>query len=123
MSSNIKKLFENNIVEPAAKSRSTSIIEGIAIKVNEKTNLCTIQFNDSTGKTETRENVPVLVYNKNVIDWFPKKNEKVLLQEKDRVLYITGPSYQNYSNIRSTLKLENDIFSDTLISGIGGYLF
>lgn len=123
MSNNIKKLFTENIVEPAAKSRSTSIIEGVATKVNEKTNLCTVKFADSTGKVETRDSVPVFIYNKSIIDWFPNDNEKVLLQEKDRVLYIIGPASQDYSKVRSQIKLENDIFSDTLIGGIGGYLF
>lgn len=123
MSNQIKKLFTENIVEPAAKSRSTSVIEGVAIQTSESTNLCTVKFTDSTGHVETRDSVPVLIYNKSVIDWFPSDNEKVLLQEKDRVLYIIGPACQDYSNVRTKIKLENDIFSDTLIGGIGGYLF
>lgn len=123
MSNQFKKLFTENIIEPATKSRSTSVIEGVATNVNEKTNLCTVKFSDSTGKVEIRDSVPVFIYNKSVIDWFPSDNEKVLLQEKDRVLYIIGPACQDYSKVRNQIKLENDIFSDTLIGGIGGYLF
>lgn len=123
MSNTIKKLLTDNIVEPAAKSRSTSIIEGVATKVYEKSNVCTVKFSDSTGKVEIRDSVPVFIYNKSIIDWFPSDNEKVLLQEKDRVLYIVGPASQDYSKVRNQIKLENDVFSDTLIGGIGGYLF
>lgn len=123
MSNNFKRLLTDNVIEPATKSRSTSIIEGIAIKVNEKSNLCTVKFSDTTGKVEIRDSVPVFIYNKSIIDWFPNDNEKVLLQEKDRVLYIVGPASQDYSKVRSQIKLENDVFSDTLIGGIGGYLF
>lgn len=123
MSNNFKRLLTDNVIEPATKSRSTSIIEGIATKVNEKSNLCTVKFSDTTGKVEIRDSVPVFIYNKSIIDWFPSDNEKVLLQEKDRVLYIVGPASQDYSKVRSQIKLENDVFSDTLIGGIGGYLF
>lgn len=121
---NLKKLFTENIVEPAADSRSSSIVEGIAVSVNEKTNLCRVKYLDSKGNKETRDSVSVLIYNKGVIDWFPKQNEKVLLQERDRVLYIIGPADgQDYSKVRSQIKLQNDVFSETFIGGIGGYLF
>lgn len=122
--SNLKKLFTENMVEPAAERRSESTISGITISVNEKTNTCKVRFINSKGKSEVRDSVSVFIHNKSIIDWFPKSNEKILLQEKDRVLYIVGPSSgQDYSSIRSQIKLENDVFSDTFIGGIGGYLF
>lgn len=120
---NIKKKISQSIVDPTAKSRSVSTLEGKVIKSNENSNTCKVEYNDFNGRKETRDSVPVLVYNKSIIDWFPKINEKVLLQEKDEVIYIIGPAMTSYLNIRSSIKLENDIYSDTFISGIGGYLF
>lgn len=121
---NLKKLFTDNIVDPAAESRSSTIINGIAVSVNEKNNTCKVKYTNHKGINETRDGVSVFIYNKSIIDWFPTQNEKVLLQERDRVLYIIGPANgQDYSRIRSEIKLQNDVFSETFIGGIGGYLF
>lgn len=119
----IKKLLNENIAEPAASSRSSSTILGEVIESNENNNTCKVRFTNSKGNTDTRSNVLVFVYNKSVIDWFPKVNDSVLLQEKQSVLYIIGPSEQNHSMLRSQTKLENDVFSDTFLSGMGGHVF
>ena len=121
--SNIKKIINDNLIDPITKENTTTTLQGVVTNVNEKANTCSVRYVNVSGKTETRDDVPVFVYNKSVVDWFPDNNDKVLLQERDRVLFITGPASQDYSKIRSTIKLENDIFSDTLIGGIGGYLF
>lgn len=120
---NIKKLFTENLVEPAADSRRSSTIIGEVIKVNEMENKCDVKYSDIRGKTNEKKDVLVFSYNKSVIDWFPKINDKVLLQETDSVLYIVGPGEINHANLRSQIKLENDIFSDSFISGMGGYVF
>lgn len=120
---NFKKLFSEKIVEPAASSRSSSTITGEVIEANENNNTCKVKFVNIKGNVDTRDNVQVFVYNKSVIDWFPKNKDQVILQSKANDLYIIGPAENNFATIRHQLKLENDIFSDTFTSSIGGYIF
>ena len=120
---NIKRILTERIVEPTADSRSSATIMGEVIESNEISNTCDVIYTDKKGKQDKRNGVSVFSYNKSVIDWFPKKNDKVLLQENNGVIYITGPAESNHSNTRSQIKLENDIYSDSFVSGIGGFVF
>lgn len=119
----IKKLFTDKIVEPAADSRSSSTIIGEVIESYETKNTCKVKFTNSKGNNEIRNNLMVFTYNKSVIDWFPKVKDKVLLQENNKTLFIIGPAELDHSTLRAKLKLENDIYSDSFISTIGGYVF
>jgi hypothetical protein len=65
-----------------------------------------------------------MLTNKSVIDWFPEKDDLVLIQEKNNnSIYIIGPTSSNYNNIRTGISLVNDVFSDSFIDTIGGFLF
>ena len=120
---NIKKLFTDNLVEPVANSYSSTNVVGEVLISNERENVCRVKFTNSKGNTDTRDNVSVFIYNKSIIDWFPLVGDKVLLQEKNNKFSIIGPADTKYANMRSQVKLENDIYSDSFISGMGGYIF
>ena len=119
---NIKKIISERIMEPAVKSRSSNILSGVVISANEKSNLCKVKITDDTGHINTLEGVPVFIYNKSIIDWFPKENESVMLQQKGNQIFITGPTDSDYSMIRNRISLRNDIYAETFFGGIGGYL-
>lgn len=117
-----KKLLTDNVIEPAANGRSSSTIIGEVIESNETLNTCKVKFTNSKGNIDTRSNILVFSYNKSVIDWFPIKHDKVILQENGNNVYITGPA-ETSSSSRSKNKLENDIFTETYISTMGGYVY
>lgn len=124
MNTNLRKKLQENIVIPAADSRGSVTLSGVVKKVNEKLNTCTVKFTNFDGKEQVKNSVPVYLYNKSIIDWFPSVNEKVLLQHRNGVIYITGPAYsESYNDIRNELTLEQDIYAESFIDGIGGYLF
>lgn len=119
----VRQKLLNSMIEPAADSRSTSTFAGTIISVNEKTNICTVSYTRQDGKKINKDNVPVMLSNKSIIDWFPEEGENVLLQEKNNVTYITGPSCSNYESIRNSISLVNDVFSDSFVDVLGGFLF
>ena len=123
MSSNIKDKIKNKIVEPAANSRSVSTLSAKITKVNEKTNTCDVMYTRIDGTEMRRKNVDVLLTNKSFIDWFPEVNDIVLIQEKNNIVYIIGPSYSNYDNVRKNIELKNDILSNSYIDTLGGFIF
>ena len=125
MSNNIKKIISNKIVEPATDSRSSTQLLATVTNVNEKLNVCDITYTNRNGTKETRSNVSVMLYNTNVIDWFPKVGDKVVINIRDEHINITSPAYDTneYKNIRENNKITQDIFSDSFIDYIGGYLF
>lgn len=113
----------NKIVEPATESRSSSTLYGTVLRVNEKANNCDVSYVRQDGKQINKANVPILLSNKSIIDWFPAVKENILLQEKNNVIYIIGPAYSNYGDIRNSIKLKQDIFSESYIDVLGGFLF
>jgi hypothetical protein len=119
----ITKKLKENLIDPAANGRSASTLLGTIISVNEKTNSCSVSFVRQDGKKNNKDNVPVMLTNKSIIDWFPEEGETVLLQEKNTVIYITGPSYSNYGDIKKSITLKNDIFSESFLDVLGGFLF
>lgn len=119
----IQKKLKENLIDPAASGRSSSTLLGTVISTNERTNSCSISFVRQDGKKNNKDNVPVMLTNKSIIDWFPEAGETVLLQEKNTVIYITGPSYSTYGDIKKSIELKNDIFSESYMDVLGGFLF
>ena len=118
------KLIEN-IVAPVATDKSTSSLDAIVTKVNERYNTCSIKYTNHEGIPVEQANVPVQLHNISIIDWFPKINEHVLITTKSRGdIVIVGPSYgRNYNNVRSKLRLTEDIYSDISSCTMGGFIF
>ena len=119
---NLKKALTSAIAEPAAKSSRSSTIVGTVTKSNEDASKCDVEFYNESGTLETRKNVDVISYNYNVIDWFPNKGDKVLMNYKNETLFISGPGEPS-SNLKNKLEVKNDIFSDSFIDSIGGFVF
>jgi hypothetical protein len=120
----VRQKLLSTIVEPAADNRSSSTLTATVTDADEKANTCSISYTRTDGKKMNKDNIPVMLTNKSIIDWFPEKNENVFIQEKtSNIVYITGPANPNYNDIRKENSLVNDIFSDSFVDTIGGFLF
>lgn len=119
----IRNKLQNEIIDPAALSRSSTIQEGVIVKSNQKANTCNVTFIRNDGKKITQNNIPLLLGGLTDMTWFPKENEKVLLQTRGENIFIIGPSYRNFQEIRNKMKLKQDIFSNSNTDTLGGFLF
>lgn len=119
----VRQKLLGSIIEPAADSRSSSTFSGTVISVNEKANTCSVSYTRLDGKKINKDNIPVMLTNKSIIDWFPEEKESVLIQVRNNITYIIGPSCSSYDKIRSSISLTNDLFSDSFVDVLGGFLF
>lgn len=124
MNNSLKANLRSSLVTPAVSSRSVTFYDAIVTKVNERTNSCTIQYKNEKGILVTQNNVPVQLANINIIDWFPRVDDKVQAVNKEGVVYINGPSYAgHYESIRTLTKLKEDVFTDSSNYFVGGSIF
>ena len=119
----IREKLIKNVVDPAAVGRSSSTIIGTVLNINEKANTCSVAYQKQDGKNVNKHNVPILLSNKSIIDWFPEEKESVLLKEQNNKVYVVGPSYSTYNSVRDSISLKNDVFSDSYVDVLGGFLF
>jgi hypothetical protein len=119
----VNQKIKNKIVEPAATSRSVSTLSAKITKVNEKTNTCDVMYTRIDGTELRKKDVTILLNNTSFIDWFPEVNDQVLIQEKNNIVYIIGPAYSDYNKIRKKIELKNDIYSNSFIDTLGGFIF
>ena len=119
----IRNKIQKDIVEPAANSRRLTLQVGTVIKANKNANTCNISYVRNDGKKINQNNVPVICNNISTVAWFPKDNEKVLIQTMEESIYIYGPSYERYEQIKNKIKLKQDILSDSNTDVLGGFIF
>lgn len=120
----LKDKLVQNIVAPVASSHSATFLDAIVLKTNESSNICNIQYKDDQGVIVTQNSVPVEITSNNIIGWFPKEKEHVIVTVKGGDLFITGPSYgKNYNMIRSRMELKKDIYSNSFSYFLGGFIF
>lgn len=120
----LKNKLVENIVAPVASSHSAAFIRAVVLEANEKRNVCKVRYTDSEGVVLTQSNIPVVLNNVSFIDWFPKKNDSVIISLKKNEIKITGPDYEkSYGSLRSKIELSQDIHSDTSSHFLGGYIF
>lgn len=119
----VNQKIKDKIVEPAANSRSVSTLSAKITNVNEKTNTCDVMYTRIDGTELRKKNVEILLNNKSFIDWFPEVNDNVLIQEKNNIVYVLGPAYSDYNKIRKSIELKNDVFSNSFVDTLGGFIF
>lgn len=119
----IKQTIKDKIIEPATSGRGLSILTGTIISVDEKKNICSVSYTRQDGKKDNRDNIPILLANKSIIDWFPKSGDLVLIQQRENVIHVIGPAYSNYVDIRNAVRPENDVLTNSFNYTLGGYLF
>lgn len=116
--------LKSQIVEPAAKSRRTHYTTATVTMANEKLNICDITYVDKNGLDGNRNSVPVKIYNKGVIDWFPNVGDEVIIEDSDISITIIGPAIENYDkDVRVKNTLTQDILHNSFIDTMAGVLF
>lgn len=121
---NLRTKITENLIGPAVVNRSAAFYEGVIVKADEKSNTCSVKYKDNQGVTVTQPNVVVQLSNIGMIDWFPSVNDRVHVMDKEGFIYISGPSYaQDYITVRSQIKLEEDVFTDSSNYFIGGSIY
>lgn len=118
----IKNKIRESLIRPIAENTSSTTITGTVTDADEIACICTVKYNNTKGITEEKSGIPIMNYNKNIIDWFPKKGELVVIQLKDEKATILGPA-DSTASLRQKMKLENDIYTDSFFDGMGGYIF
>ena len=84
MNNQIRDKIKEKIIEPTTSGRSVSMLTGIITSCDEKTNKCSVKYTRQDGKEDNRDNIPIMLSNTGIIDWFPKVNDIVLLQQKEK---------------------------------------
>lgn len=121
---NLRNKFRQELIAPTATSYGALESVGRVIKANERGNVCTVEFMNKEGRKVKEYNVPVSIYNKNIIDWFPQENDNVIIVESSGDYSIKGPSMdKGYIDIRNSIKMEQDIYSETYSDFLGGYIY
>lgn len=119
----LKSRIENSLSNTAARINSSIISLAIVKSSDESNNTCDIAYIDKGGNKTLRNYVPVRLYGKGV-DWFPKKDELVLVEDTGDTLSVIARHVGNYSmDVRSKRQLRQDVHSDD--SGcqpVGGYI-
>lgn len=119
----IRDKIQKNIVNPTTDSRGIANLTGTIQKVNEASNTCQVAYIRFDGKKQIKNNVPVVLTNKGMIDWFPKVGEEVLVQERNERVSIIGPAYSNYRSVRNGNKLKQDVLTSSYVDSMGGFIF
>ena len=119
-----KKKLINTVIDPNAANRSSSTITGKVLNADENSNMCEVSFTDYNGIKKSIKNMHVQLYNKHIIDWFPKVGDVVTISSNQGNYIVTGPSYKNgYNSVRSSLLLKEDTLSSTFNDFMGGVIF
>lgn len=123
---NIKDSIRNNIVTPTVDGGGTSFQEiALVLDVNTGNSTCKIRYRDKKGKVKTKANVPVQINSGGLIDWFPEKDDYVMINLMSGEPIITGePRFASATNNQSNNTIESDIYSDNMSGETdGGYIY
>lgn len=107
---NLKKTFRDNIVAPYNKYSLSQEKLGEVLKADSNRNTCVISYKNIDGIMVIKEDVPVKKSSlRGILGGFPKKGDKVELQEVGKIIRVTGIVDQ--SRLTETKKANNDTHS------------
>lgn len=119
---NIKDSVRNNVSSIAEFHTQAIETLGLVKDSNQKDNTCTVLYKTFDGNVVVKPNVVVRLSNPNLIDWFPKKDDYVLIKETGGVPIILGDGNQIYKdNTRDSARFKQNIFSQ-ISDVVGGFL-
>lgn len=122
----LKQFFKDQIINPRISEREKLYRRAAVItRIDEISNLCSIEYIDKEDNLSNKDNVPVRIYDPGMQSWFPIVGEEVMVEEYLGGLSITGILPANYAdNARSELSMDNDILSDSMSAdSCGGYVY
>lgn len=115
--SNFKNNLKNNVISPYNKYNLSQEKLGEVIDINKKTKTCKVTYRNVDGIKIVKDNVPVK-NEKGLFKGFPKKGDKVELQEVGRSVRILSVVDDNL--ISSNEAKIDDVYSS--YSDFGGYI-
>lgn len=119
----ILDIIKDRAVEPIAHDLKSVTTVAKVLKADEKNNSCDIQYVDKNSIIRNRNNVGVRLYG-NGTDWFPQKDELVIVEDKETTCEIIARHVQNYNmDVRARMKLKMDIYSDSSGADPGGSIY
>ena len=119
-----KSKLQQNIINPVNISNKKEETIGIITQSNQKQNTCSVQYIDNDGNKSNKDSVPVRLYSKGIIGWFPKQDDVVVIVIKEHQLEIIGIANNGYiGSVKSQTNLKADIISDSLMDVSNGFLF
>lgn len=122
MSEFSRKIKELNT--PTIQNRREYSVVAKVTAINEKNNVCSIEFIDKEGYRSNKDNVPVKIILPGFVAWFPKVNEKVIVEIKENYLTITGKVEDGYGSvIRPKFTTKQDIYSTSFGGTMAGSIF
>ena len=122
----LKQFFKDQVISPRISEREKMYRRvAVVTKIDEISNLCSIQYIDKEDNLSNKDNVPVRIYDPGIQSWFPEVGEEVVVEDYLGALSITGILPINYAdNARSELSMDNDILSDNIgADSCGGYVY
>jgi hypothetical protein len=120
----VKRRIEEQIVGPADHLRRDAQLVAQITKIDEKNNVCSVEYIDKDGYRSNKDNVPVKIYSAGIIDWFPTVGEFVNIRDNGYRLLIESKYENAYTtNVRPRTELKGDILPTSFGSIIGGTIF
>lgn len=123
---NIKDSIRNNVVFPTVESGEMAFQEiALVLGINESNSTCKIRYRDKKGRMTTKRNVPVQINSGGLIDWFPEKDDYVIINITAGEPVIIGePKFSSSTSNTSKNTIESDVYSDNMSGETsGGYIY
>ena len=116
---NLSELIRTKIVQPVTNADKTWCTIARVTNVDERNNMCTVVY----GNNITKERVSVRLYGAGT-DWFPEIDDMVIIEISRDTCVVVARHVDNYNmDVRSKMKLEQDINSDSAGAPPGGYCY
>lgn len=120
-------MLKNKILEQSnsvVQNRKDFTTIGKVTKIEESSNICTIEYLNANGILVEKNGVQVDCNIPNLISWFPKVNENVVVKISEDRISIQRTYSGNYSkDIRPKTKTEKEKLCDRFGSTLTGMIF
>lgn len=117
--STFKNKLLQEVINPATNSRRSSFVIGEVTEAN-NTNKCKVDFTDNNGFARKNEIVDIQVYGNTV--WFPKKGDKVVINQVQNNFIIVSKYIGDWSEYKKKTSLKSDVYSNTTIDSTPGFI-
>lgn len=120
---NLKQSIINNISSLSEYHSQNIEVLGVVLESNEKDGTCTISYKGYNDTPNVTTSVPVRLSNPDIIGWFPKKNDYVLIRESagQPIIIGDGNTIANRNKNKTTTHFKKNIFA-SIAEDLGGFL-
>lgn len=123
---NFKDNLLSHLINPSNQTGDSTLrTVGLVLKIDEENNSCSVKYLNKKGRTVVKKNAPVRLSSSSVIDWFPEKGQKVMIEVNNNSPVVIGEvETESSTSNRGNTTLESDIYSDNMgCETNGGYIY